>query len=344
MKNIRSYIIISVLFLVCFTNSEILADDFIGFKTTQTMTIDGVGDEAIWDSAAWYPMKYVWLPYNDIVDSLDFSGRFKIVWDSARLYVLVEVVDDSLYDGHPNPLDNYWNDDCVEVFLDEDHSGGPHNDVSNQFNAFAMHVSTLFDVVDNGLSGTALFNNLISANLTKNDSLYVWELAIKVYPATYNQSSPGDPLKLTPNKEMGFSLAYCDDDGSNVRENFIASTNVTEANQNNSWLNASIFGKLTLYDPDYVPPTPSSVNSNLAVPLKLYPNPASDILYYSINDNAGMLQKIKLINLAGQVVLENSINNSIPSGSISVNNIERGTYMVEIITDKFQYTRQIVLF
>lgn len=341
MKNIKTPYLVCLLLTAFFTISNLRADSFIGFKTTQPMTVDGIGDEAVWDLATWYPMEYVWLPYNDVVDSLDFSARFKVAWDSARLYLLVEVVDDSLYDGHPSPLDNYWNDDCVEVFLDEDKSGGPHNDANNQFNAFAMHVSTLFDVVDNGTSGTALFNNLITAAIHKMDTLYTWELEIKVYPSTYNQASPGDPLKLTPNKVMGFSLAYCDDDGSNVRENFFASTYVTQANSNNSWLNASIFGSLTLYDPDYV--APSAVNNFERQSIDLYPNPAKEIVYYTLDKSAGLPEKIRLLSLTGQVVDERILSGNSLSGSILLDDLNKGVYFVEIITDRTICSRQLVL-
>ena len=44
----------------------------------------------------------------------------------------------SCYDSHRDPLEQYWDDDTVEIFVDEDFTGGNH-----QFNhnAFAYHMS-----------------------------------------------------------------------------------------------------------------------------------------------------------------------------------------------------------
>ena len=34
------------------------------------------------------------------------------------LYLLVEITDDVLFDQHANPLHLYWDDDCIEIFID----------------------------------------------------------------------------------------------------------------------------------------------------------------------------------------------------------------------------------
>ena len=50
-----------------------------------------------------------------------------------------------LVDKIKNPLERWWDEDCVEIFIDEDNSGGNH-----QFNhnAFAYHIGLNGDVVD----------------------------------------------------------------------------------------------------------------------------------------------------------------------------------------------------
>ena len=45
---------------------------------------------------------------------------------------------------------------------------------------------------------------------------------------------------------MGFSLAYCDNDHSPERENFMGSVRVDGEDKNRSWIDAGIFGLLTL--------------------------------------------------------------------------------------------------
>jgi len=67
-------------------------------------------------------MNYLWM--SNRVDSIDYHERFKLSWDSRYLYVLVEVIDDKLNPTLENGLDDYWKDDYVEVFIDEDNLVG----------------------------------------------------------------------------------------------------------------------------------------------------------------------------------------------------------------------------
>ena len=204
--------ILIIVFSLIFCGIRAADDSFVAYKADTMPVIDGIGNDSCWAANQWYGLDYVWLPYNDQISKTDFSGRFKISWTNDRLLLLVEIVDDSLYDGHSDPLDNYWNDDCVEVFVDEDHSGGPHNDPSNAFNAWAYHVSIFGDVVDPNTAGSKLYNDHIKSVWTRYDSLYTWELSIKIYDKNYVNDQVSMPVTLTNDKVMGFSLAYCDDD------------------------------------------------------------------------------------------------------------------------------------
>jgi len=51
---------------------------------------------------------------------------------------------------------------------------------------------------------------------------------------------------LKSGKKMGFALAYCDNDHSTERENFIGSTIVEGEDKNKGWIDAGIFGLLRL--------------------------------------------------------------------------------------------------
>ncbi|MEN0006928.1 MAG: sugar-binding protein, partial [Bacteroidota bacterium] len=84
-----------------------------------------------------------WLgePYTDE----DFSGRYKLTWSEDFIYILAEIQDDTLIDIHEDGLDRYWDDDCLEIFIDEDHSGGNHQ---YSHNAFAYHIALDGKVVD----------------------------------------------------------------------------------------------------------------------------------------------------------------------------------------------------
>ena len=59
----------------------------------------------------------------------------------------MEFSDDVLVDFHRDPLVQYWDDDCLEIFIDEDHSGGDHQ---YNHNAFAYHLSLDNQAIDIG--------------------------------------------------------------------------------------------------------------------------------------------------------------------------------------------------
>ena len=106
-------------------------------------TIDGSGSDRAWARAQWRPIDNIWL--GGPLDAADFSGRYKLAWNQQKLYVLVEFTDDVLVDFHRDPLKQYWDDDCLEIFIDEDHSGGNHQ---YNHNAFAYHLSLDNQAID----------------------------------------------------------------------------------------------------------------------------------------------------------------------------------------------------
>jgi len=54
--------------------------------------------------------------------SADCSGSWRALWDPENLYVLVNVMDEALFND--SPWNNSWQDDSVEVYVDGDNSKG----------------------------------------------------------------------------------------------------------------------------------------------------------------------------------------------------------------------------
>ncbi|MFA6401578.1 MAG: sugar-binding protein [Salinivirgaceae bacterium] len=215
---------------------------YYALRTITEPIIDGLATDSCWSQAVWDTLDQIWLGSN--YSATDFTGRYKIGWNEKQLYLLIEITDDSLLNSR-EPLVNYWDDDCVEVFIDEDHSGGIHQ---YNYNAFAYHISPTMDAVDMGPDKKAhLYNSHVQGVLTKNGAHYLWELAISIYPDTYSdEKNDNQPVKLGKNKEIGFSIAYCDNDSSPTRENFIGSVNTDGHFKNDGWIDASCFGVLVL--------------------------------------------------------------------------------------------------
>ncbi len=243
---------------------------------SQIPSVDGIENDICWNSVQWQPIDQAWIPYGDTVKSSDFSGKYKIVWSPKTnlLYFIVKITDDVFVDGYrydsdPKKGDFYYNFDLLEVFIDEDHSGGLHvfdSDGmlkkewgSKSANAFSYHV--ILDAPKEGTTayqftacdlGGKNWDDYFIANyadhfsdfsLRRNGNEYVWEFSIKVYNDRY------DPLKkeksrvfLKPGKIMGISLAYCDNDDKNEmpkeRDNFFGSVWVPKESNNDHWKNA----------------------------------------------------------------------------------------------------------
>jgi hypothetical protein len=205
--------------------------------------INGEGDEAVWAQARWQPILHRWLgpPYSPE----DFQGRYKVVWTADRVFLLVEIVDDVLIDMHRDPLDRYWDDDCLEIFVDADHSGGGHQ---YDHNAFAYHVSLDNRVVDIGADRRAReYPQHVRSRWRQHAGGVTWELSVRIYGDDYvDGADDNDAVVLAAGRTLGLMVAYCDNDGSELRENFIGSESVPYGASDRGWIDAGLFGSLVL--------------------------------------------------------------------------------------------------
>jgi len=228
---------------------------------SQTPVVDGISNDPTWSKAAWKPIDKLTLGIAP--SEKDFQGRFKSVWTEQKLYLLVEIIDDVLIDTHPNPLDHYWEDDCLEIFIDEDHSGGNHQ---FNYNAFAYHIALDNQAVDigpfkseqdqkNGNTNYRTFNQHIQSSWKRQTNAphkVIWEVSINVYTDRFDDQTDNkkypQPTPLFAGKKMGFMLAYCDSDGLEGRESFISSEDIPAVNgdKNRAYIDASVFGSILL--------------------------------------------------------------------------------------------------
>ena len=216
------------------------------------ITIDGKPD-SLWDSAPWQAIDQLILGVQPT--AADFSGRYKLLWREDKLYLLAEIVDDVLFDKTAVPTSLYWDDDCLEVFIDQDASGGEH-----QFNhnAFAYHVALDNQVADFNRSQQAqTFNQHVQSRWqrdTARPEVIYWELAISIFPDDYNDKLAADDaqqvsaVNLKVGDIIGFMVAYCDNDGSNERESFVGSHHISPINddKNLGYKTADVFGNIKL--------------------------------------------------------------------------------------------------
>lgn len=224
--------------ILSFLTTRSIAQEVIAPFSENPIMVDGTGNEEAWSAASWHPIDQ--LVYGENLSPNDFSGRFKAVWNNEALFILAEIVDDSLSDQVSDPLVDYWHDDCLEIYVDEDNQTDEHR---FNHNAFAYHISTLADAIDLGTSESPiLLNSHVETAIHSKDSLHTWECKIKIYDKRFNESPASNgQCKLRYGKTIGFAVAYCDNDGAGVREHFILSN----ANQGDTgWLTTEGYGTL----------------------------------------------------------------------------------------------------
>jgi len=314
-------------------------DTLYAFLSNTPVVIDGSADDACWANAQWHAIDQVWIPYNATMNEGDFQGRFKLAWDSLNLFLLAEIIDDSLSDDHSNPLQNWWDDDCLEIFIDEDRSKGNHE---RNNNAFAYHVSIFYDAIDMNSTGAGVNykNNIEVVMDTINEDTYIWEVAIKNYNATFSSSNPeASRVILHHNKLMGFSLAYCDNDESLGRENFIGSMYMTSPTANDNYITADYFGSLLLVDPDYVEPT-SLKRFSQNESLQIHPNPVNDYLILQWNTAQKQKGKIEIRDLNGKLVINQNYDSD--CNSINLGELKEGLYLLNLISDEQFFTKTFI--
>jgi len=249
-------------------------DDFVAYFVETAPTIDGNGNDAAWAKAKWQDIKYAWMYQSPrslsgtlnsdgtVSKTADFSGRFKVVWTADRLYILAEIIDDIIYTPGTNPTQSPEKNDCLELFIDENASGGVRNsDGGNNFFTYHMNFDGI-NVADWIGSRNELRNSHLKYVINKNNTThtYIWETEMKVYNGSYPLDSTPDttPLTLTDGKKMGFAVAYCDNDNNahssdstqiGDRDHFIGSmfvTGSTDNERNVAYQNSNQYAKLYL--------------------------------------------------------------------------------------------------
>jgi hypothetical protein len=259
-------------------------DPVPAFEISIAPAIDGKGDDVCWQGVSWQPINQVWIPYGATVAADDYSGQYKVAWSPASnlLYFLVEVTDDVFVDGYrPGVTTDIYNFDIIEIFIDEDKSGGLHvfdgaGSFGNQFgtnaeNAFAYHIYADFPEIEKvtttcyvgDLAGTSwsearstdYASHFPEFALRKAGNKAIWELSLIVYNDTYQETnSEAARVQLSVDKLMGVSLAYCDNDDpaeiQKSRDSFYGSVRVPATAYNDHWKNADYFGTIKLVSSD----------------------------------------------------------------------------------------------
>lgn len=334
-------------------------------KVDSSPVIDGIGDEKSWANAPWATINQ---PYDgqELPDSTDFYGRYKVTWSESRLYVLMEITDDKLVDDRVNPTANYWDDDCTEFFIDEDNTPEGHECRDDAYNAFAYHIAAVprdknnydngevksFDspdginhVIDLGTdcntNNAMNFDDHVNVKIKKEGNKFTWELEFKIFDKNYDENSTENtPVSLSANKVIGFAIAYCDNDDGQ-RDNMIG--NIPDHYDYGGpypfYRFTNEFGTLTLVD-STISSSSVTLPTNSSLQNFVWPNPANNSLNIRLNTKEDSNGNVKIFNLSGQLLLEKEIGYK--KQNIDIRNLLPGTYIVELFCAGTNYKQKFI--
>ena len=362
--------------------SVMAQDDTVqAVDTSEPPVIDGDGGDDCWLACPWQSIDQVWIEYGVPMDPADFSGKYKVLWSASTnlLYFLVEIVDDVFVDGYvynsdPGAGGGYPNFDIVEVFIDQDKSGGLHvfdgigstgqQWGTNAENAFSYHIAadlgqqdqimtnkTVCDIA--GVSWVDYYianykDHFPEFALAYKEGKYFWEFSLAVYNDTYQAADPEAARVLLKNDDvLGLSLAYCDNDDPDEepkeRDNFIGSVWVPAEAYNDHWMNADGFGTLKLLGSTTA--IREDQQEPVGVDLQLYPNPSHGTLQFKIGAHSLNTVNLKIYTILGQKVLElkDIGERAGVEKKLSLQNLSPGIYIFSARLGNQQIVKKFVL-
>lgn len=320
------------------------AQDYYATQINTAPVIDGVDNDVVWDDTEWNDIAVSWwveagwrLKDNDWSGG-DYAGKFKCLWSGDKIYILAEIVDDILNDDISDPFDNYWDEDLLEVFIDEDNTGGIHSEKSNAFNAFAYHLAiNNVNAIDNNYSGASSLDlaSFIKFKMKeKSTHVYTWEVEIPTYTDAFSPTSNSNPTRqLSVGETIGLSVAYCEDDG-NGRENFFGSV-VGAANTCSK--NADKFGDLKLNGPQ----TSSLSSSSRSKGITIFPNPSTGIFNISCDKQELRNVSFRIMDIYGNEIYTSTLSSE--QASIDLSSFKSGMYLLVAKTISHNYVERIMI-
>jgi hypothetical protein len=139
---------------------------------------------------------------------------------------------------------------------------------------------------------------------------------------------------------MGFTIAYCDNDQTTSRENFIGSMFMTESTANDNYITADYFGSLLLSDKQN---TTMVVTEQLQGDrlITVFPNPAKHFINLEKLNNNNEELLIELSDFAG--IVQSTIITKSRNQVIDLNNAVPGIYFLNIKSGGKRQTEKIIL-
>ena len=297
------------------------------FYSLHPVAIDGVLDD-VWVGRDWKEMNHTVKGEENLTHPGDLNVRWNSLWHTDTLYYIMEVLDDSLVADD----DLYWQDDCVEFWLDGDNSKGDTHDGINDLG---------FQFRYNPSLGIDLFQSIGPAVDLKEIRQAAkpmhggWRVEV-AFPLDILGIAPYDSIRF------GMDLDYNDDDSGGERE----SKKKVYATFDTAWHHPVDWGTAMLVGSGKSEPTvhtPEPRKPELIC--RIFPNPVAGKLNIHLENMSGDQAHIRISNLGGLIVYEKLLRHK-PGDfftSLAVDNMIPGIYLVSIQTTKKFFIEKVIV-
>jgi hypothetical protein len=83
-------------------------------------------------------------------------------------------------------------------------------------------------------------------------------------------------------------------------------------------------------------------NNSLVSGFSMYPNPASNIVHISLDDSSEN-SSIIIYDQLGRSVLNKDVENVRDEVQLSLNELNKGVYYVQVISDRVKFTKKLII-
>lgn len=305
------------------------------------ISIDGVASETFWGNAQAYPIE-ISLKDQAPADANDFSGSFKLAWNSAFLFAYVEITDDSLVTYDIRSDCKTWQNDCVEFFINPDgKTNGSCPDKQDLDDGSEIHANPGDDdIIQNSLAGLGYHNTVAPIPEYQYRSIETSNgFTMEVQIPWYMVSATFDTLLKSelPRKTITFGLDvnYCDADDAgatckNLREHILS----WSSDRTTNFKNTSRYGFIIL-DDSSIDEDITSINNVQEV------NKITQSGSELIIESSKRFDSIDVFNINGEMVRsKTNINQSYARINKSI--LNSGIYLIHVVyndqsTKSFKY-------
>lgn len=284
----------------------------------ESITMDGVADEAVWGMAMSYPIDQAFVDDFAPADAADCSATWKAVHDGTNIYVLVEVTDDV---NDPGPGSSAWTHDKVEIYFDVNAeladglgASGGMDTGHKQFIAQAEH-----DLAEGEEDALGSNNELVVTGTN-----YVLEFSVP-----FGVLTDADGVGMSTDQVVGFDITVIDNDSGVDGEHGRISWKNNGTGCGENWTCMDDAGQIKLVN-DELPVSSQTIS---AIQVQMFPNPASDVVTFT---NA---TQVSIYNTLGAEVI-NAVNNNNTNLTVDVSALNTGVYMV--VVDQKAATKLII--